>query len=207
MKEILKNLYAWNPRYYAVWSYLWVMSDKETEFDFSELCHELSVPRSTMYRILKHYENWNQEKIFVDCSIESGVVSLRFYDKGKARTKKAENYLLTDAMVFLNEYYAEKNYDYINLKDHKGFADKILEKVRSSVEARQGAVDDTKLLEAFKLFFSCIPKWWQENSFTLPTINKNYTKIFNQIKQQAHGKSSIAEEKTELEDFRDLANQ
>ena len=47
---------------------------------------------------------------------------------------------------------------------------------------RKVELNETNVENTFRIFFENIPTWWKQNQFTLPSINKNFTKILNQIK-------------------------
>ena len=60
--------------------------------------------------------------------------------------------------------------------------------------------------DTFKMFFTSIPQWWVDNSYSLNSINKNFATIINQIKTNGKGnnfKKAIRE--TTDADYSDIA--
>ena len=67
-------------------------------------------------------------------------------------------------------------------------------------------VDENNLRETFIVFISNIDGWWKDSgNITLPLISKHFTKILNQVKNNANGKKrdsySIAAKQADEIDF------
>ena len=85
-------------------------------------------------------------------------------------------------MSFLNNYYKDNDIHYPELSRHNSHIKKIVTKLSLLMVKRKVELNETNVENTFRIFFENIPTWWKQNQFTLPSINKNFTKILNQIK-------------------------
>lgn len=187
MKELLRSLYKKNKRDYDVWNYLWLFSDESNSIDFShiDLCCRFKVPLSSLHRILNRYnETWNNEKIFVEYE-KTGYKKYRviFYPKGKVKTKIDVKTIYDELFDWVKDFYKDKGFDYLDIDKHKRYVKTICLKLEKAMKDKKTIVTDDGIKETFKIVFSNIPDWWVDSgNITLTTINKNLTKILNQIK-------------------------
>lgn len=122
--------------------------------------------------------------------------------------KKITDELMKD---YLPLFYNLNKYDYPDLKNHRRFVNSILEKITQAIKLRQDndetELTDEYIMNGFKIFFDSIPKWWIENQVLgLPSINKNFSKILNQIKHESNSKIKQQQQSSEFIDFNELAN-
>lgn len=216
MKARLRELYLTNKRAYEIWSYLWLFSDSSSnsiEFSHTDLSYQFGVPMSTLNRILKQcVEQWNIEKLYVEYE-KSGYKKyvVTFYTKGKKAAKPKQATIYDTIFEWLKTYYHNKEFDYSDLTKHKRYVKIICDKLEKAMKEKEVEINDESLMGTFQFFFENIPAWWVDNgNITLTTINKNFTKILNQIKTDNHGRkksdsySKAAESATAI-DFDKLA--
>lgn len=198
MKSILKDLYFSNRRHFDVWNYLWLISEEgAADFSYTDVCARFKVPKSTLVRILQLEKEWNKE--FVYSRVERLEKNHRviFFDKPQRiddskieLTKREKNKLRTDAMLeWLKVFYKQKEKEYLNIGKHKSHIGAIMSKVETITRQSNKKAPDEEILNNGKIFFGKIPEWWITNAFTLPTINKNFTQIYNHIKTNQNGTS------------------
>ena len=183
MKFFLKRLYHNNMNYYKVWDYLWVMSNTKHEiiFSYNSLGGKLNISKSTLTRALKIHKDLNKEKQYIEITkLDNNQYLLKFYPNGKL-IKKSNN-SNNELYMFLCNFYKEHDIHYPELVKHKSYIDKIYKKISNVMLSKKVDINDDNIKQTFKIFFNNLPIWWRENQFTLPVLNKNFTKVINQIK-------------------------
>jgi len=195
MKSALKELYTESRRDFDVWSYLWLFSDENNSIEFShtELCGRFSLPLTTLYRTLKIYpEIWKETGIIVTqerLMKKNFKITFEFVKVKKRIAPPKEVTLYDDLFDWLKKHYAKINFDYADISYHKNKIKTICDKLTKAMKDRKTEVTDDSVKETFHVFFENIDSWWVNNgNITLPIINKNFTKILNQIKSN-HGKN------------------
>ncbi len=191
MKEILKILYEKNIRFFNVWNYLYLYSDDNNEIIFtnSDIIGRFNLPASTLTRAIKYGLDTNNGKTYIELTkVSPKTYKVKFYPNGKRNAKAVKN---VDLKKWITAYYKEEQFDYPELKKHLRFVDSICEKMEKAIKDKgQVEYSNDVLNDTFQVFFNKIPDWWKQNAFTLPSINKNFSKILNQIKLSSNGKSS-----------------
>ena len=197
MKHILKELYFSNKRHFEVWNYLWLMSeDGVMDFSYLDVCARFKVPKSTLARILKLEEKWNITSVHSRIERLDKNHRVLFFDnptpteiKQPAPTKRQKVDKRTmEVLEWLKDFYKEKNKDYPGIANQRANIRGIIGKVEVMVKKTIPEATDDQIIENTKLFFNKIPDWWIEKAFTLPSINKNFVAIYDQIKSKKHGK-------------------
>tara|TARA_Y100000034_G_C6819129_1_gene368738 strand:+ start:69 stop:713 length:645 start_codon:yes stop_codon:yes gene_type:complete len=192
MKELLRILYDKNIRFFNVWNHLYLYSDDNNEIVFtnSEIIGRFKIPHSTLTRAIQYALSINNGKTYIEMEkIAPKTYKVKFYPNGKRTLKsKIKNRELKEWIV---NYYKKEDFDYPELKKHLRFVDSICGKLEQAIKDRATEEYTPELLiKTFYVFFEKIPDWWKENAFTLPSINKNFSKILNQIKLSANGKTN-----------------
>lgn len=186
MKEFLKELYIKNRRDFEVWNYLWLFSENNSiEFTPSSLAGRFGLPPSSLHRILNIYpEIWNKEKIFVEYTkLAYKTHSVTFYPKGKKIPKNKEYTVHDELFDWLGGYYRELDFDYTDLSHHKRYVKLICDKLKKAMTEKATEITNETLINTFQFFFLNIDDWWKDTgNITLTVINKNFTKILNQVK-------------------------
>lgn len=204
VKEI-QELYFKNHKEYSVWSYLWIFSDKnQVSFNYTSLSTQFNIPISTLHRIInKNINKWALQGLDISIS-KSEYKSHVIYFKSKKTAQKAP--LNEELYAYLKQYYSQIDYDYPDLGKHKRYINTICNKLKKAMQQKGTVVDENNLRETFIVFISNIDGWWKESgNITLPLISKHFTKILNQVKNNANGKKrdsySIAASKADEIDF------
>lgn len=205
MKEQLKVLYKNSKREYDVWSYLWIFSEKnKVSFTYTSLSSQFNIPVSTLHRIInKNITSWALQGIDISIS-KSEYKSQVIYFKSKKIESKIP--LNEELYAYLKQYYSQIEYDYPDLDKHKRYINTICNKLKKAMQDKGTIVDENNLYETFIVFISNIDGWWKESgNITLPLISKHFTKILNQVKNNANGKKrdnySIAANKADEINF------
>lgn len=199
MKQQLKRLYFNNIRHYEVWNYLWLISeDGITMFQYVDICCKFKVPKSTLSRILQLQNTWNNEKQLTTIEKEGKWHKLTFWEELPASQKKkptkTEFPARTEQMFdILTEWYKQKEVEYPTLEKDKKRITEFLNRIEKSLTAASQPKTDKDVIEAATLYFNKIPEWWIKNAYSMATINKNYMKIYNQIKLNSNGNSTTKE--------------
>ena len=204
MKFFLKSLYQTNKSYYVIWDYLWIMSNTKNEivFKYTSLSNELKVSKSTITRALKLIDELNSNKIYIDITkLENTEYLVKFYPNGKVITKE-ESFLNKELFDYLVEYYKKNDIHYPELKRHKSFVKKIAKKLSILMVNKKVEINETNIKNTFIHFFDNIPSWWKQNQFTLPSIEKNFTKIINQIRQAKRKNIKYAETQDKIDNLK-----
>tara|TARA_R110000751_G_scaffold92475_2_gene180971 strand:- start:793 stop:1434 length:642 start_codon:yes stop_codon:yes gene_type:complete len=190
MKSQLKIIFEKNKKWFDVWIYLWINSDSKNTiiFTYSELGGRFNIPKSTIYRIIDFHKKINSSKVYIDLKTNKAKQTiLKFYPTGKTENEKS---LLEDSLyLFLIDFYKDHEYSYPELKTHKIHIKKIENKIKALISQNGEVPTESDIIATFKIFFEKIPDWWKQNAFTLPTISKNFNKIYNQIKLTNNGKN------------------
>jgi hypothetical protein len=205
MKEQLKVLYKTSKKEYDIWSYLWIFSEKnKVSFTYTSLSSQFNIPVSTLHRIInKNITNWALQGIDISIS-KSEYKSQVIYFKSKKIESKVP--LNEELYAYLKQYYSQIEYDYPDLVKHKRYINTICNKLKKAMQDKGTIVDENNLYETFIVFISNIDGWWRESgNITLPLISKHFTKILNQVKNNANGKKrdnySIAANKADEINF------
>tara|TARA_R110002020_G_scaffold44348_10_gene128036 strand:- start:9231 stop:9881 length:651 start_codon:yes stop_codon:yes gene_type:complete len=209
MKEVFRILYDKNVRFFEVWNYLYLYSNEQNEIVFtnSDIIGRFKLPPSTLNRAISFALSINNGKIYIELEkIAPKTYKAKFYPNGKRNVKAVKN---KELKVWIEDYYKKQEYDYPELKKHLRFVDTICDKLEKAIKERNTEPFTPDLLhKTFCVFFEKIPDWWKENAFTLTSINKNFSKILNQIKLSANGKSNnyaSATRKVESLDFEKIS--
>lgn len=206
MKEILRLLSHDNLARFQVWSYLWVNRDNKNvvKFTLNDLCYIFKLPKTTIQRHLSYMNDMNMDKIHVESLQTRRGTELKFYEKGKP-SKAPKNPLHEDSFKYVQKFYIDSGFDYPNIRDHKRFIVNILTKLEGSIKLKSGVEPTPEVTkEALEALMTNLPKWWVDNgNITLPTINKSYAKIIQQIKNNAGSTDSYTKESqsTSAEDY------
>ncbi len=196
MKFFLKRLFHNNKNYFEVWNYLWIMSNTKHEivFQYLDVSSELKISKSTITRAMKIIDDVNNDKVYIELKkLENNEYYIKFYPNGKTYTKN-ESDLNKKLMSFLQAYYKENDIHYPELSRHNSHIKKIVTKLSLLMVKRKVELNETNVENTFQIFFKNIPTWWKQNQFTLPSVNKNFTKILNQIK--SNNKNNTKYDKT-----------
>ena len=192
MKQFLRELYNKNRRDFEVWNYLWLFADNNSiNFTLSELSGRFGIPMSSLHRILNMYpEKWNEDKVFVEqTKVAYKQYNITFYPKGKKAPKSDAFTIYNELFDWLKEYYADLDYDYTDMAKHKKYVKTICNKLEKAMRDRNTEVTNDSLSDTFKFFFLNIGDWWKDSgNVSLTVINKNFTKILNQIKNNGTSK-------------------
>jgi ribosome maturation protein Sdo1 len=160
----------------------------------------------------------NMDKIHVEVINSRRGTQYKFYEKGKP-TKAPKNSHHEEAFKYVQKFYIDAGFDYPNIKDHKRFVVNILTKLENSIKLKlnkietEGEVPVTtpeQIQQALEVMMENLPKWWRDTgNITLPTINKSYAKIIQQIKNEAGTTDSYAKESqsTSTEDYEKFVQQ
>tara|TARA_Y100000114_G_scaffold151716_1_gene168880 strand:+ start:5033 stop:5647 length:615 start_codon:yes stop_codon:yes gene_type:complete len=190
MKFFLKRIYYMNASYYKIWSYLWIMSNSKNEivFKYASLGGKLGVSKSTISRSLKLMEVANKDKLHIELSLlNNNEYLLKFYPSGKVK-KKEQEIMINEIYIFLQSFYKKHEIHYPELTKHKTYIKKICNKLIVLMKQRKIDINDSNIQTSFQSFFNNIPEWWLNNQFTLYSIHKNFTKVYNQIKSKSKPK-------------------
>lgn len=199
MKSILRQLYFTNHRHYEVWNFLYLMSDDgKYEFTYLDICHRFKLPKSTLARILKLAQGWSEYAVKVE-QLQKGHQVI-FEEKTQQILPPPEKDLPPlpviapipkpmekELMDFLESWYVQKSKVYPDLRKHKRHANEISRKITELLKLAGDKVDNDGIVSAFKMFFNKIPDWWVVNQPLLPSINKHFPQIYNQIKTHKNG--------------------
>jgi hypothetical protein len=186
MKEFLKELYIKSKRDFEVWNYLWLFSENnKINFSQTELSARFRLPPSSLHRILNIYpEQWNDKKVFVEYSrVAYKKYNVTFYPNGKKYPKQEVYTIYDELFEWLKGYYAELDFDYADIKDHKRYVKVICDKLKKAMLKNGTKVDEALLKNTFKVVFTNIDDWWKDTgNITLTLVSKHFTKILNQLK-------------------------
>lgn len=206
MRKILSELALDNFTYYQVWSYLWLTSNSGNirVFNYLDLCVKFKISKSTCSRLISKYaETFNSEKTHVELSFTGSTYTAKFYENGKPN-KKAEpmNDYHFGIMSYLREYYQKKAFEYTELDQHRKYMVYLLSKITKSMQGKNLDVNDDSLRHAFETLMENIPEWWiTHGQITLPSINRHYGKITNQIRAKQRGSFDQAVHDAESSDY------
>jgi hypothetical protein len=181
-------------------------ADDKNEYEFhnSELLCRFNITPPTLHRALKYGLNYGDITFIKLDKIGNKLYKVKFYDNGKKKNAIKTNQELKKWII---TYYKERDIDYVDISNHKKYVDMIYQKIEKAIKQRgKFEVNEDICNDTFKMFFKKLPNWWLEHAFTLPTINKNFTKILNQIKFNSNGKQSnyVSAEKNLDIDFEKL---
>ncbi len=161
-----------------------------------ELSIETGIDEYKIQRVLKFFEN--EKLIAQQKSNRNRLItvlsefSVNQVAQQPAQQKTSGNPLENRCFAYLRDYYrTTKNIIYPDFEKHKRFVGYIINKLKNSAIERNKRmkivmpITDDYLFNSLKLFFESMPDWWIENAAcTLPTVNKHFTKILNQIKTE-----------------------
>lgn len=215
MKEYLKGLQLVNKKQFALILYLWLESDKQgvKTFKVSEICEMFSIPKTSLYRFLSSNPNFHLMKL------EGGIRVIKFAEKEELKevvksTKIVRKEEKTSEIEyngrlrkFLKDFYFKHDFDYPELEKHFRFALNIMSKMDELIKVKNEVITENIRFDSFCIFFEKLPVWWTENKkLSLPTLNKNFTSILNQIKSSQNDKYSSLQQGAESIDFSDLTS-
>ena len=207
VKEI-QELYRKSQREYSVWVYLWLFSEKnQVSFTYTSLSSQFGIPISSLHRIInKNIEKWVKNGVDISI-IKSEYKNHIIYFKAKKET--AQIPLTEELYIYLKQYYTSIDYDYADLPKHKRYITTICNKLKKAMQQKGTIVDENNLKTTFVVFINNIDGWWKDSgNITLPLISKHFTKILNQVKNNANGKKrdnySVAASKADEINFDNL---
>jgi len=207
MKEYLKGLQLVNKKQFALILYLWLESDKQGVYTFKilDICKMFSIPKTSLYRFLASNHKFHLMKL------EGGRRVIKFAEKEelaqviKVVKKSTDSYDIEyngRLRKFLKEFYNKHDFDYPELEKHFRFALNIMSKMDELIKVKNEVITENIRFDSFCIFFEKLPVWWTENKkLSLPTLNKNFTSILNQIKSSQNDKYSSLQQGAESIDF------
>ena len=198
MKDLIKKLYnSNNKRDFIIWNYLWIFSNNgKIKISIKKLEKDFKIPKSSLNKTLnKTILNWNKKKQFVTIKrLEKDKYEICFL-KDPIDSGGNKQQVYQELFIWLKLYYVGVNYDYLEINNHKKYVKLICDKLEKIILNKGLKLSDEILKETFILFFERIDGWWLENKLiSLPTINKSFTKILNQIKPK-NGESKYSKAK------------
>ena len=209
MKRKLIYLQNKNDKYFSVILNLWLKSDDVGCLEISKeklmILFKCSAPtfNSLYEKYISEYviseRIERRKKIF---KLNFGSIGVQ-EKKQKSKLNRSESTLYNDIKDFLKNFYIKNDYDYPELSKHFKYAQSIYDKLVDAMKKREG-VEVTKeaTIDTFQFFFNNLPKWWVESkNISLTTINKNFTKILNEIKTTKNDKYSKTAVESESIDF------
>jgi hypothetical protein len=212
MKEYLKGLQLINKKQFSLILYLWLESDKKgiTTFKVSEICKLFSIPKTSLYRFLGSNHKFHLMKL------KGGMRIIKFAEKEelaevvkvvKKSTDSSDIEYNGRLRKFLKEFYFKHDFDYPELEKHFRYALNIMSKMDELIKVKNDVITEDIRFDSFCIFFEKLPSWWTVNKkLSLPTLNKNFTSILNQIKSSQNDKYSSLQQGAESIDFSDLAS-
>lgn len=197
MKDLIKKLYnSNNKRDFIIWNYLWIFCNNgKIKISIKKLEKDFKIPKSSLNKTLNNtISNWNKKKQFVTIKrLEKDKYEICFLKEPIDSGSKQQVY--QELFIWLKLYYLGVNYDYLEINNHKKYVKLICDKLEKIILNKGLKLSDETLKETFILFFERIDGWWLENKLiSLPTINKSFTKILNQIKPK-NGESKYSKAK------------
>ncbi len=195
MKEQLRFLYEKKRNWFEVWNYLWLHTESDNSFHFTytDLCCRFNVSKSCLHRILKIQEQWNTVKVFSKITKDGKGFIVKFYPLGKKAgtpPPPPETQDQTDRIFeWILEYYVRKEVVYPELKRHKKYIPLLFRKMDRAIQEHSKKKPSKEAIEkTLYAFFEKLPEWWVNNQPTLDALNKHFTKIYNQIKNDSSNK-------------------
>jgi hypothetical protein len=198
MKLFLQDLYFKKGSEFNIWNHLWILSDNKNRvvFNYIDISSQLGLPVKTVNRVVNKFVNdWNSgDKIIVEYNkLQGRELEIIFYPNGKKKPILKIIPHHEEMFSIAKDWYVSKEYDYPELKKHKKYIKSICEKIENSIKDRGDNSNPTPkdLIDSFEIILKNMPDWWIENSqISLTTINKNFSKIIDQIKRNATSKKS-----------------
>jgi hypothetical protein len=212
MKEYLQGLQLVNKKQFALILYLWLESDKQGVYTFKilDICKMFSIPKTSLYRFLASNHKFHLMKL------EGGRRVIKFAEKEelaevikvvKKATDSSDIEYNGRLRKFLKEFYFKHDFDYPELEKHFRYALNIMSKMDELIKVKNEVITENIRFDSFCIFFEKLPVWWTENKkLSLPTLNKNFTNILNQIKSSQNDKYSSLQQGAESIDFSDLTS-
>ena len=212
MKEYLKGLQSINKKQFALVLYLWLESDKQgiTTFKILDICKMFSIPKTSLYRFLASNHKFHLMKL------EGGRRVIKFAEKEelaevvkvvKKSTDSSDIEYNGRLRKFLKEFYFKHDFDYPELEKHFRYALNIMSKMDELIKVKNEVITENIRFDSFCIFFEKLPVWWTENKkLSLPTLNKNFTSILNEIKSSQNDKYSSLQSGAESIDFSSLTD-
>ena len=212
MKEYLKGLQSINKKQFALVLYLWLESDKQgiTTFKILDICKMFSIPKTSLYRFLASNNKFHLMKL------EGGRRVIKFAEKEelaevvkvvKKSTDSSDIEYNGRLRKFLKEFYFKHDFDYPELEKHFRYALNIMSKMDELIKVKNEVITENIRFDSFCIFFEKLPVWWTENKkLSLPTLNKNFTSILNEIKSSQNDKYSSLQSGAESIDFSSLTD-
>jgi hypothetical protein len=92
--------------------------------------------------------------------------------------------------MWVKQFYADQNYDYVDFKKHEKYVDIIFNKMKEAINNKETTqATESLITDTVMFFFMNMPTWWKENAFTLPSLSKHFPKILHSIKMSQNGKT------------------
>jgi len=207
MKKILSTLCSENFRYFQVWSYLWINSDRKNtiEFNYLDVGCKLKMSKSTVHRIISKTELINVDKTYVEITKDKSTVTAKFYDKGKPKTRE-KNVLIDDVIEYLVGFYEKQNFPYEKINNHKPQLKGLINQMEPTMKAAGLELTDETKKQFLQWFCENLPEWWvKKGHITIPALNKHYPKMITQIKTQKTDSYASEIHQTESIDYSKLA--
>lgn len=217
MKRKLIYLKNNNDKYFSVILDLWLKSDDYGNLEVSKeklmILFNCSAPTfNSLYEkyILEYVtsERIEKRKRIFSLNFESlEIENNNQNQKQKTKLNKKESLIDKELKDFLKDFYIKNDYDYPDLEKHYRFAELIYTKLVDAMKKREGVeITDVTKKDTFFFFFNNLPNWWVENrNISLTVINKNFTKILNQIKttrkDDKYSKTAIESESIDFSQF------
>jgi hypothetical protein len=192
MEEYIKALFKINQRDFTIWNYLWIFSkDGKIKISITQLEKDFKIPKSSLNKTLnKRILLWNKKKKVVGIKrLEKDIFQISFIKEPVDENEKIYNELY----IWIKSFYLKVNYDYIELSSHKRYIKLICKKLEKVILNKKIDLNDKVIKETFILYIENIDGWWLENKLiSLPTINKSFSKILNQMKPKNAGESKYS---------------
>lgn len=213
MKEYLKGLQLVNKKQFEIVLYLWLSSDIKGIYTFKiqEICTVFNISKTSLYRLIQsneYFEVSNLGKGFKVVKFNEVVTPKNEVVKVVKKSTDSSDIEYNGRLrKFLKEFYNKHDFDYPELEKHFRYALNIMSKMDELIKVKNEVITENIRFDSFCIFFEKLPSWWTENKkLSLPTLNKNFTSILNQIKSSQNDKYSSLQQGAESIDFSDLTS-
>jgi hypothetical protein len=190
VKDTMKYLYLKSSKCFELWNYLWLFSNENNEItiDFSDIQARFNIPTSSLYRHLS-VDKFNTTKVYVELTRQNSKKAfIKFYPNGRRKPKTIKKN--KELKMWVKQFYADQNYDYVDFKKHEKYVDIIFNKMKEAINNKETTqATESLTTDTVMFFFMNMPTWWKENAFTLPSLSKHFPKILHSIKMSQNGKT------------------